>query len=112
MQQLMPFVWLAIGVFVVTWSAQLLFPVEAYERARGSGISIANKGRFAYTVESLYQIKTKWFDADKKYWWHITWFNTVVSISISATVVFWVVVAIAVVALIVGFIVLMMFFNN
>ncbi len=96
------FLWLAVGVFVVTAIAQLLFPVEVYEKARESNLSTANKGRFAYTVESLYQVKTKGFDADGKYWWHLTWFNTTVSLSVSAIVVFWTVVILTIVAIAIG----------
>ena len=107
--QLSFFLWLAVGVFVVAAIAQLLFPVEVYEKARESNLSAANKGRFAYTVESLYQIKTKGFDADGKYWWHMTWFNTAVSISVSAVVVFWTVIIIVVVIAIVAIIALAMF---
>lgn len=88
MEDYVLFLWLALGMFIVAFLAQLIFPVEVYEKARGSGLSVANKGRFAYTVESLYQIKTKGLDADGKYWWHITWFNTVVSVAASAVVVF------------------------
>ena len=99
MEQIAPFLWLVTGVFVVTAIAQLVFPVEVYEKARASNLSTANKGRFAYTVESLYQIKTKGLDADGKYWWHITWFNTTVSLSISAIVVFWTVVILVIVAI-------------
>jgi hypothetical protein len=93
------FLWLAVGVFVVTAIAQLVFPVEVYEKARESNLSTANKGRFAYTVESLYQVKTKGFDADGKYWWHLTWFNTTVSLGVSAVVVFWTVVILAIIAI-------------
>ncbi len=96
------FLWLAVGVFVVTAIAQLLFPVEVYEKARESNLSTANKGRFAYTVESLYQVKTKGFDTDGKYWWHLTWFNTTVSLSVSAIVVFWTVVILTIVAIAIG----------
>ncbi len=96
------FLWLAVGVFVVTAIAQLVFPVEVYEKARESNLSTANKGRFAYTVESLYQVKTKGFDADGKYWWHLTWFNTTVSLSVSAIVVFWTVVILTIVAIAIG----------
>ena len=106
MEQAVYFVWLAVGVFVVTAIAQLVFPVDVYEKARGSNLSTANKGRFAYTVESLYQIKTKGFDADGKYWWHITWFNTAVSISVSAVVVFWAVVITVIVIAIIAIIVI------
>lgn len=98
------FLWLAVGVFVVTAIVQLVFPVEVYEKARESNLSTASKGRFAYTVESLYQVKTKGFDADGKYWWHLTWFNTTVSLSVSAVVVFWTVVILVVFAVIAGFI--------
>jgi hypothetical protein len=98
------FLWLAVGVFVITAIAQLVFPVEVYEKARESNLSAANKGRFAYTVESLYQIKTKGFDADGKYWWHITWFNTTVSLGVSAVVLFWTFVIIAILVLIAAFI--------
>lgn len=93
------FLWLAVGVFVVTAIVQLVFPVEVYEKARESNLSAANKGRFAYTVESLYQVKTKGFDADGKYWWHLTWFNTTVSLGVSAVVVFWTVVILAIIAI-------------
>lgn len=96
------FLWLAVGVFVVTAIAQLVFPVEVCEKARESNLSTANKGRFAYTVESLYQVKTKGFDADGKYWWHLTWFNTTVSLSVSAIVVFWTVVILTIVAIAIG----------
>ena len=106
MEQFAPFIWLAAGVFVVTAIAQMVFPVEVYEKARASNLSTPNKGRFAHTVESLYQIKTKGFDADGKYWWHITWFNTTVSLSISAIVIFWVVVILVVIVIIVVFVVL------
>lgn len=105
-EQLIPFLWLAVGVFVVTAIAQLVFPVEVYEKARESNLSSANKGRFAYTVESLYQIKTKGFDADSKYWWHITWFNTTVSLGVSAVVLFWTFVIIAIITIIIAFFIL------
>jgi uncharacterized membrane protein len=104
--QLSFFLWLAVGVFAVAAIVQLLFPVEVYEKARESNLSASNKGRFAYTVESLYQIKTKGFDAEKKYWWHMTWFNTTVSLSISAIVVFGTLIIIAIVVVIFIFIVL------
>lgn len=100
------FLWLAVGVFVITAIAQMVFPVDIYQKARESNLSTENKGRFAYTVESLYQVKTKGFDADGKYWWHLTWFNTAVSVSVSAVVVFWTVVVMVIVALIIGFIIL------
>ncbi|MDP2365688.1 MAG: hypothetical protein Q8M94_18215 [Ignavibacteria bacterium] len=106
MQTVIPFLWLAVGVFVVTAIAQMVFPVDVYQQVRESNLSAENKGRFAYTVESLYQVKTKGFDADGKYWWHLTWFNTTVSLSISAIVVFWTVVIIVIVALVLGFILL------
>lgn len=112
MEQIVPFLWLAAGVFIITAIVQLVFPVEVYEKARESNLSTANKGRFAYTVESLYQIKTKGFDADGKYWWHISWFNTAVSISISAVVVFATVVIIGIVIAIIVFFILGVLFSN
>ncbi len=112
MQTVIPFLWLAVGVFVVTAIAQMVFPVDIYQKARESNLSTENKGRFAYTVESLYQVKTKGFEADGKYWWHLTWFNTAVSVSVSAVVVFWTVVVLAIVALILGFILLGILFGG
>ena len=112
MESYLPFLWLAIGVFVVTSFVQLIFPVEVYENARSSNLSTANKGRFAYTVESLYQIKTKGLDADGKYWWHITWFNSAVSISVSAVVVFWAAVIVIVISIIVAVILIAMFIGS
>lgn len=112
MEQMIPFLWLATGVFVVTAIAQLVFPVEMYEKARESNLSTVNKGRFAYTVESLYQIKTKGFDADGKYWWHITWFNTTVSLGVSAVVLFWTFVIIAILVIIAVGIALAMLASN
>lgn len=109
MDQLIPFLWIAAGVFVITSIVQLAFPVEVYQRARESNLDTVNKGRFAYTVESLFQIKTKGFDADGKYWWHITWFNSAVSISVSALVVFGIIIILAILGLIVVFGVLMSF---
>jgi hypothetical protein len=106
MEPVVLFTWLAVGTFVITSITQLAFPVEVYERARESNLSTPNKGRFAFTVESLYQIKTKGFEADGKHWWHITWFNTTVSLSASAIVVFSTIVIIIIISLIIGIIVL------
>lgn len=78
----------SIGVFVITASVLLLLPVEIYEKAKQSNLSVVAKGRFAYTVESLYQIKTKGFEADGKYWFHITWFTSAVSVTASTIFVF------------------------
>ena len=39
MDQIIPFIWIAIGVFVITSIVQLVFPVEVYERARTSNLS-------------------------------------------------------------------------
>ena len=106
------FLWIALAAFVVTSLVQLIFPVEVYERARESSrLNVPIKGLFAQTVESLYQIKTNGFDAPGRYWWHLTWFNTAVSISVSAIVMFWVFVAIAIVAIIVIIIVIGMLSN-
>lgn len=112
MEEMVPFLWLAAGVFVLTAIVQLVFPVEVYEKARESNLSTANKGRFAYTVESLYQIKTKGLDADGKFWWHITWFNTTVSLGVSAVVLFWTFVIIAIVIIIAVGIALAMLASN
>lgn len=111
MEGLEPFLWLAVGVFIVTGVVQLLFPVEVYERARESNLSTSNKGRFAYTVESLYQIKTKGLAADSSYWWHITWFNTSVSFSISAIVIFGVAVLI-IIFLVIAFLIALSMLSN
>lgn len=111
MEPYMLFLWVAVGVFIVAFLVQLIFPVEVYENARNSNLSTPNKGRFAYTIESLYQIKTKGIDADGKYWWHITWFNTAVSISTSAVVVLGITAIIVVVGAILALIVLAMVFS-
>jgi hypothetical protein len=112
MQTVIPFLWLAVGVFVVTAIVQMAFPVDVYQKVRESNLSAANKGRFAYTVESLYQVKTKGFDADGKYWWHLTWFNTTVSLGVSAVVVFWTVVIIAIVVIAIGLFVIGMLLSS
>ncbi len=88
-QLLTPVLWYAAGVFVIAVIAQLVFPVDIYQNARESDLSTVNKGRFAFTVESLYQIKTKGFEADGKYWWHIFWFNIAVSLMASGVITFW-----------------------
>jgi len=98
-QTLIPFLWLTVGVFVVTAIVQIVFPVEVYEKVRVSNFSTENKRRFAYTVESLYQVKTKGFKADRKYWWHLTWFNTTFSAGVSAVVVFWTVIIVVIITL-------------
>ena len=94
MENIMPFIWIALSVFTITWLIQLIFPVEIYEKAKSSSLNSINKGRFGHTVESMYHIKTKGFDADGKYWWHIIWFNSFVSISVSALVVYTIIVII------------------
>ena len=100
------FIWLTVGVFFLTAIIQLLFPVRVYEKAKESNLSTSEKGKFAYTVQSLYEIRTNGFDADGKYWWHITWFNTVVSLSVSAVVLFWTVIIMVILAIIVAGLVL------
>lgn len=90
----LPFLWLTIGIFLITVTAQIVFPVQIYEKARETNLSAANKGGFAYTIESLYQVKTRGFKANKKYWWHLTWFNTTVSISVSMVITFWIIIVV------------------
>lgn len=92
----LPFLWLTIGIFLITVTIQVVFPVEIYEKVRESNLSAANKGRFAYTVESLYQVKLHGFKANRKYWWHLTWFNTTVSVSASMIITFWIIVLIVI----------------
>jgi len=88
-QLLTPVIWYTVGIFIIAFIVQLVFPVEVYEKARESDLSTVNKGRFAYTVESLYQIKTKGFQADRKHWWHVVWFNTAASLIVSGVIAFW-----------------------
>ena len=110
------YLWLAVAMFVVTFIVQLVAPVTVYERAKDSNLSVIHKGLFATTVEALYEIKQKGLDADGKYWWHITWFNTTVSLSVSALVVFGAIVitviVVVVVMVIVGLIALSVFFSD
>ena len=106
MEDGMFFVWLTVGTFFLTSIIQLLFPVRVYEKAKASDMSTAEKGRFAYTVQSLYEIKTNGFDADGKYWWHITWFNTAISLGVSTLVLFGAIIITVILVIIVGFLVL------
>ena len=110
-QSLLYFLWLAVGIFVVTFVIQLVFPVEVYEHARGSNMGTVQKGLFAHTVEALYQIRSKGLDADGKYWWHIIWFNTTVSLGVSAVVIFGIIVLMVIVAVI-GAIILLVILGN
>lgn len=105
------FLWISFILFSLTFIILFLFPVEVYEKAKVSNISTINKGRFAYTVDSLYHIKSEGLEADGKYWWHVIWFNGVVSASVSAIVVFGIIVLLVVLGIILVILIAPYIFN-
>lgn len=83
-----PFLLIAGVTFVLTGLVLIIFPVEVYLSAKQSDLRDSNKGRFAYSVEALYNVKQKGLAADGKYWWHLFWFNTAVSFGVSTAITF------------------------
>ena len=112
MDQIPTLLLLALSIFGLTALIQIAFPVEVYEKVKSTNYSVITKGQFAYTVESLYQIKTRGLDADKKYWWHVIWFDSAVSLTVSVIITIGVAVLIAIAIIIITLIVIAMLLNN
>lgn len=85
-----------IVVFFLVLLTQLFFSVEYYEKAKEMSIDEGIKGLFANSVISLYEIKTNGLEADGKYWWHLTWFDSSVALVVSSIFAFGVILLLAI----------------